>query len=515
MTARCFGRNRGPLARAFTLVEMLVAMVLTLILVYAIAEFYAYLGDSVKDGRAMIELQGQLRSAVEQLKSDLDRITASAIPWSDDGGAPGYIEICEAANYVVGSTQRDPATDIDVNGNYVVDISEDLNNNGRNDLFEDLIGGTNLVGDGDDYIAFTIRSSGEPFTGRWLNPTTGQTQIINSQFAEVIWFTGFNDINGDGAWQPNELRKIYRRQLLIRPDLALAPSANPFVDNDISARYATPSWQTNSLAELAKRENRFAHQLGASAYPFPLLLNCNSTAYLMPYTLQGDSLGDDVVLSNVLAFDIRVFDPQAKLLADVPLSQIGNAINALAPGDPGYLNALASYRDNNPQNQHPQIGTGAYVDLGYGLTAFNMLTRPPLSIASTDAANALAAAGLINNTTGFYTGHFAGPPSFANVPNVGNTQTLYVAQLGPTYDTWTIAYERDGIPQFQVGPVRTDFGTNGLDDDNQNGVDDIGERETSPPFPRPLRGVQIRIRLYEPGTRQMRQATVTSDFVLE
>jgi hypothetical protein len=36
-----------------------------------------------------------------------------------------------------------------------------------------------------------------------------------------------------------------------------------------------------------------------------------------------------------------------------------------------------------------------------------------------------------------------------------------------------------------------------------------------PPYPYPLRGVQIRIRMYEPGTRQMRQATVIGDFISE
>jgi hypothetical protein len=48
-----------------------------------------------------------------------------------------------------------------------------------------------------------------------------------------------------------------------------------------------------------------------------------------------------------------------------------------------------------------------------------------------------------------------------------------------------------------------------------NGVDDPGERETSPPYPVPLRGIQVRIRVLEPNTRQMRQATVGADFIQE
>src|SRR4051812_18919550 len=48
---------------AFTLVELLIAMVLTLILITSIAQFYAIVGDSVKDGRAVIEMGGQMRAA--------------------------------------------------------------------------------------------------------------------------------------------------------------------------------------------------------------------------------------------------------------------------------------------------------------------------------------------------------------------------------------------------------------------------------------------------------------------
>jgi hypothetical protein len=60
-----------------------------------------------------------------------------------------------------------------------------------------------------------------------------------------------------------------------------------------------------------------------------------------------------------------------------------------------------------------------------------------------------------------------------------------------------------------------DRSTNGLDDDGNNGVDDPGERETSPPYPYPLRGIEVKIRIYEPTTRQVRQATVSGDFLQE
>src|SRR4051794_13054453 len=108
-------RRAQPPPRAFTLVEMLIAMALTLILVYAIAQFYAIVGDAVKDGRALIELNQQLRAVVERLKSDFDQVTVPVVPWADEGGAAGYLEINERF-----------ASDWDVNGNFKLDANYDV-----------------------------------------------------------------------------------------------------------------------------------------------------------------------------------------------------------------------------------------------------------------------------------------------------------------------------------------------------------------------------------------------------
>jgi hypothetical protein len=74
-------------------------------------------------------------------------------------------------------------------------------------------------------------------------------------------------------------------------------------------------------------------------------------------------------------------------------------------------------------------------------------------------------------------------------------------------------YEHDG--EDQDSALGADQGTNGIDDDGLNGVDDVGERETSPPYPVPLRGIQVRLRIIDRDTRQVRQMTVSSDFIPE
>ena len=114
------------------------------------------------------------------------------------------------------------------------------------------------------------------------------------------------------------------------------------------------------------------------------------------------------------------------------------------------------------------------------------------------------------------------------------------------YDTWTWHYENDGRDQDDtngnddIDDVVTDpsaipydprtgaidEGTNGRDEPSPtatvtsgpnergvNGVDDIWERETSPPYPYPLRGVKVVLRVYERDARQIRESSVTNGFV--
>jgi hypothetical protein len=75
-----------------------------------------------------------------------------------------------------------------------------------------------------------------------------------------------------------------------------------------------------------------------------------------------------------------------------------------------------------------------------------------------------------------------------------------------------------------------DEGADGLDNDSDGKVDespydvdgdglftgagdDPGELETLPPYRFPLRGIEIRLRCYEPSSRQVRQVTIRHSFV--
>jgi hypothetical protein len=442
-----------------TLVEMLVAMTCTLLMMLAITQTFQNIGEVSAKGRAAIEMSTQLRGVQHRLHKDLESLTVPVRPWPEAGAGEGYFEIVE--------------------GNAYDALYASSTNSGES-----------LYGDYDDILAMTIRSTGEPFVGRYVDPVNGPT-MIQSQVAEVLWFTSFVDQDGNGAFNPGESFNLHRRVLLVRPDLNLPNTGelqagansdmyNFLQRNDLSVRPGSTNLIANSLSDLTQRENRFAH---ATVFPGAIQTNASGTlgytdanrtpkGFLLshfdttnnpPDLTLGTRAGEDVMLSNVLAMDIRVFDRTATIRSS------SDGTEALAPGDPGYESGVTP------------IGSGAYVDLGY--------SRYHTSIIGTLATE------------------FSGPS--ANKAFLGGALV---------YDTWSYFYEHDGVNQdsaLEGMNLIIDEATNGLDDDNQNGIDDVGERETSPPYPVPLRGVQVRIRVLEPETRQVRQATVVKDFIPE
>ncbi len=82
-----------------TLVEMLVAMTVSLIMIYGMVEFFASLSNQVSDGRAVIEMAGQQRAAALRLQADLEGATAPPHPWLDPELGLGYLEIREGLGY--------------------------------------------------------------------------------------------------------------------------------------------------------------------------------------------------------------------------------------------------------------------------------------------------------------------------------------------------------------------------------------------------------------------------------
>jgi len=551
--------------RGVTLVEMMVAITVTLIMIVALTQAFQSISESVSDSRAMITITEATRKTAMTLQRDLDGLTVPARPWPESGSGLGYLEIVEG----YGS---------DMNPQPTLDLVPGTST-------QEQISYQNLLGDFDDLIMFTSRSKDEPFVGRvqrkYLRrmpgnntPAMQEHEAVDSPLAEVIWWTNFdsfddaeqggappNGLQDAGEGEPvgqatsgkldldnNETIVLRRRNLLIRPDLnnangdlGISVSGNTarevvsefLANNDISVRFRLRPGTTdyylaaNTLADLTRRENRAGHWTfsNTGAYVSPLvgangfnmlfaLLNRDSPPFLYrigpdqqtstQYTTDPNGnkslTGDATMLTNVLAFDIRVYDPQAPIvsvdgvaMSPVPRLISGSRAAYPPPNGNGDYDPSATWNDQQGRTIR-YLGSGDFVDLNYAPSSGS--NHSLFSGSHFGAAKALPMNVLWRLPTDV---------------NPGGAAPPYDAY---TYDTWSWDYERDGLNNEPTGTT-ADEGTDGIDNNNRNGVDDVDERETVPPYPHPLRGVQISIRVHDQSTRQVRQFSVVSDFTPE
>jgi prepilin-type N-terminal cleavage/methylation domain-containing protein len=506
-------RNR----RGLTLIEMLIAMAITLVMMAAVVTLFANISASIRNRRAMIELGGQLRQVRQRLALDLAGATCAAKTWQRPGENRGYIEYGEGPYSDMNPsalTDRDPSNGeldyttslVPSGGDPTIDLSTVTRQNINSPLAPAPGDKTNgrALGDWDDYLALTVRSQSEPFVAQVGGAT------VESNFAEVIWFADVLPVSAKSPDEPG-MRRIYRRMKLIAPWLGPWQSTPP---DNISVHIVpagnnnTPpaQWVANTLGDLTKREYRIYRNPNAT-FPFPL---DRSKFELEPQFL---------MLNDALAFDVRVYDPGAPLY-EAPSSVRGGAsLGIVQPGDPGWLSLVSQATTTTLV----PASFGAYCDLGWG---WNPLAATPYMIYQTAPAGAPTPLFNVPHMVGWH-------PAFQrkNTSNFDLTLVGYPA----VYDTWSFHYENNGLdeesiaeqnlaglvprPTFDAwrktynGQPVIDQGTNGLDDDFVNGVDDAGERETSPPYDTPLRGIQVKLRVYERDARQVRETSVTNSFV--
>ena len=396
------------------------------------------------------------------------------------------------------------------------------------------------VGDFDDILMFTTRSTGQPFVGR-ANGTT-----VASDVAEVAWF-----VRG---------RTLHRRALLVVPSILQQLDTNHdgvlsatelglpsalgtgayYANYDVSARIQGAGIVPNTLGDLTRRECRFAHAGGfpysvannwwwtwvsaAGTTTFPTLptldecsfssgwaLNQTGTSAIKSFTQttsppvsldfwtnvpncrvaenaitgsDGTRVADDVILTNVIGFDVKAWDPTAAVLFDSSTNRI------VLPGDATYILP--------PTGTLSISGYGAYVDLGYLNTTYA-------------AAYASDIATSPQGTTHTGLGHFGHPKSYLNAT---------ASTMAKVYDTYSTHYENVTLSPQPTGTTPGQA-SNGFDDDGDGIVDEIvyngsptaGENITAPPYPVPLRGIQVKIRVFEPDSRQILEWTVVQDFL--
>jgi hypothetical protein len=228
--------------------------------------------------------------------------------------------------------------------------------------------------------------------------------------------------------------------------------------------------------------------------------------------LWGTRRGEDVMMTDALAFDLQVFDPGAPLygVREIPGDPTSEIATILEPSDAGwqraYLPALGS-----ASTGFEFSGQGAYVDMGY----------------SFGGGSPTVPAGTAWSW-----------PWFADARGLSDVFGNLMAPGYTVYDTWSYHYENNGRDDDgdeiengiwqrndgdAAGSPLVDEGINGLDDIGHYsdgnavrlGIDDVGERETAPPYDKPLRGMQAMVRVYERDSRAIRQVRVNQHFMPE
>lgn len=318
----------------YTLVEILVATTLSLILLGAVVQMFGNVGRSITDSRSMLEMSDHLRLAATRLQQDLAGVTVTMNPPRRPENNEGYFEYIEGP---VGAT-------IMTKGG----VSSPLTPAVNGDLTTPDVDTT--AGDFDDILMFTTRSTGRPFVGRCFGSASG---TVTSDIAEVAWF-----VRG---------RTLYRRVLLVAPSAPLTtPAGRSFYEvNDISVHpngAGTPV--ANTLGDLTRRECRFAHptdtfpydvtrwnwvaslptgyttSLSPIAIPtLPTLRECSSSTWTVnrlpptpaptlgtldlwtndtsrrlsdqAFATSNLRIADNVILTNVIGFDVKAWDPSA------------------------------------------------------------------------------------------------------------------------------------------------------------------------------------------------------------
>ncbi len=359
-------------------------------------------------------MSGQMQAVSNRIQRDIDHTTCPLTPPVDPDWGAGYLQ------YIEGPQSDSDGLALVGQGQFATNL--DVDNNGAADALA-------AQGDRDDVLALTIKSSGEPFKGTMWFPVTPSVPVlinIESQTAEVVWWVATYDANNNGVADPLESRMLLRRVLLVQPTpadafaqtttgLTYGQVVTPwrynvasFLDTDASAiddpgLPAPLALGVNTLSDLSSPLNR---ALGLTFQQFPTLIPPDDRNPPDDPTTPADDttadtvwdmgeFGEFVVLSDLLAFDIRVYDSQAPLLVVNAASNV-----AIGPGDPLYLNPDAPSQTNlrglpdirqailnvNPTTGQPVnanapyiVGRGAFVDLGYAVqrsTALAPRTAP-------------------------------------------------------------------------------------------------------------------------------------------
>jgi hypothetical protein len=244
--------------------------------------------------------------------------------------------------------------------------------------------------------------------------------------------------------------------------------------------------------------------------------------------------GEDVIATNALALDVKIFDRNAGILTTESNNQTVRA------SDPGYREAV---RDFINQSSRRVPIRGDFVDL-----MFPVLAGGPMRGWQARRFDRLApASGSADGPIGFDTDvtsllvtEFSGLVDYSGASTTLNAyqDSLYrsgkivvdtngfIRVFQPTFDTFCFHYEHDGFLQGQPANAADgkgtrwsttfpadenfDLGATGINSSTTSlfAADNLLERETSPPFLIRPESIQVSVRIENPNNRQIHQMSV-------
>ncbi|MDR0337575.1 MAG: prepilin-type N-terminal cleavage/methylation domain-containing protein, partial [Planctomycetaceae bacterium] len=536
----------------YTLIELLIAVSLSLLLLLGVTEMFRHVGSTMSDTQKSLNMSANLNATAMTLRDDLSKINPMLArkpnallandpdAVTDSGEYEGYLEIVEGMNapYSVVINNNNglhlPITNVAVNS--------------ENNTYDQT------VGDVDDILAFTAEADSADYKFRGLI----NGGMNESEYAEIIWF-----VRGT---------TLYRRVLLIDEHNNCNTAATPFyATNDVSVRN-NGGIVANQMSDLSRRENRFTHSNGTFPYPLYGSASANEWYFLRMPTLEeavhstwlvGQSLpsfpitptpptppntpywdfwenpnglsggtwqqdtasgsissyvtsprhsraGEDIVLKNVISFDVKVWNPYWVPCAEArePLPNTNsNAAWMWAP--PQYVDlGQDRFILKNPNNEDQECFVNYYQNMnsapvgipanrGFGFCSkgrYSGLGGMPTTVNDSLLATAID-----------YTSHSSTPGQWTGTP------------LFCVFDSWTTHYERNttttranvGLTvNNDPGGVRTGAGVDSINFPVSPVFNSADNWECPPPYTEDLKSIQITIRCFEPQSGHIKQIRV-------
>jgi len=505
-------------------------------------------------------MAGRVRTAQLQIERDLSNITAPLTPPLRFNDAQGYFCIIEGLGSHYGKLAHDG-----IIGWSLADIAAN-EETGQHDT---------TIGDCDDIIMFTARAPGDSMFrglvgGQVVESKEAEICLFlrgTTLYRRVLLIIPDEQLQKELKAQDDDGRYVYAPNTAT--DRSAAQGYGFYRDFDVSARLekddATNEWRVkaNTLADLTRRENRFGHAFRglntsvANPLPFPYGIHNNAAWYQLRLPTLAECTMDSTqppvswrmgtqIVTNTASYDMLVsqmtYDggidnnwdntaadtfpkqagkPYIDYWGDHSLPWNGNSILAQESGSlksnaTVYVNASTStFKFKQRTNEDVLLNNVISFDVQvWDATQkkFIDLGQFPSSFPTSGNADARENAKSFGSL-GYY-GTSNGSTCYANLVSVSPPYSYLYAMLPAVYDTWTDAYENDatGIVLGTNGQIIRGIAT----DPDYDGIADIMEHvdlwRCPPPYTAPLSGIQIKIRVFDANTNNIREVAIRKNF---